>query len=80
VLTCGVPAPRGYSPSSSETAVVDGVQWYEQPGTDVVRWTAIRPAAAPAHAVYIELAVPTHYQGQGAFLVDVARPLKTAFP
>jgi Protein of unknown function (DUF3515) len=80
VLTCGVGAPQGYSPTSSETTVVDGVQWYQQPGADVVRWTAIRPASPPAHLVYLDLAVPTHYQGQGAFLADLARPLKSAFP
>jgi hypothetical protein len=80
VLTCGVARPAGYSPTSSETTEVDGVQWFEQPGSTVVTWTAVRPAAADGSPVYVALRVPTHYQGQGAFLVDLAGPLKTALP
>jgi Protein of unknown function (DUF3515) len=79
VLTCGVARPAGYSPSSSETTAVDGVEWFEQPHADSVTWTAVRsnPDAQP---VYLALQVPTHYQGQGAFLVDLARPLRLALP
>jgi hypothetical protein len=80
VLTCGVPAPAGYSATSSQTAGVNGVQWYEQPGTSIVTWTAIRPGRRGVPPVYLALQVPTHYQGQGAFLVDLARPLKQALP
>jgi hypothetical protein len=80
VLTCGVNAPAGYSASSSETTAVNGVQWYQQPATKIVTWTAIRPGTRGAPAVYVALQVPTHYQAQGAFLVDLASPLKTALP
>lgn len=78
VLTCGVARPAGYSPTSSETTEVDGVRWFEQPGSDMVVWTAVRPAAGGGATIYAALQVPTHYQGQGAFLVDLAGALKTA--
>jgi hypothetical protein len=65
VLRCGVAKPRGYSESSSQTAVVNGVTWFQQlEATDVV-WTAIRRTAN------IELAIPKSYAAQGAFLVDI---------
>jgi hypothetical protein len=78
VLACGVEQPSGYSATSSETTVVDGVQWFEQPGSDTVVWTAIGRPTGSGPAVNVRLAVPTSYQGQGAFLVDLARPLKAA--
>jgi Protein of unknown function (DUF3515) len=74
ILSCGVRAPAGYSATSSETTAVDGVRWFEQPGSKLVTWTAIRPRANVA------LEVPTSYQAQGAYLVDLAPALKTALP
>jgi hypothetical protein len=72
VLSCGVGIPAGYSPASSETTVVNGVRWFQQPGAKTVAWTALRPG------VNVRLLVPTSYQDQGSFLVDLAGPLKTA--
>jgi hypothetical protein len=81
ILTCGVAAPSGFSASSSETTTtVDGVLWFRQPGDSTVTWTAKRPGPARGQSMYIRLQVPTHYEGQGAFLVDLAAPLKRAFP
>jgi hypothetical protein len=80
VLTCGVATPAGYSATSSETTAVDGVRWFEQPGPKTVVWTALRPGDSRAQPVNVRLAVPTSYQAQGAFLVDLAQPLKTALP
>jgi Protein of unknown function (DUF3515) len=74
VLTCGVAKPAGYSATSSETTEVNGVEWFQQTTPTVVTWTAIRPGAN------VSLVVPTSYDGQGAFLVDLATPLKTALP
>lgn len=65
VLRCGVPVPRGFSDSSPQTTEVNGVTWFQQIEGDHVVWTAIRKTAN------VELSIPTKYQGQGAFLVDV---------
>jgi hypothetical protein len=72
VLRCGVPRPPGFSDASPQTASVDGVTWFQQIRRDVVVWTAIR------QAVNIELAVPTAYPGQGAFLVDIGAAIRAA--
>jgi hypothetical protein len=80
ILTCGVPAPAGYSPTSSETTGVDGVRWFEQVEADTITWTAIRPTGAHGPSVNVRLEVPSSYDGQGAFLVDLAVPLKSALP
>jgi hypothetical protein len=74
VLRCGVPTPRGYSASSPQTADVNDVTWFQQIQGDHVVWTAIRKA------VNVELTVPTHYKGQGAFLVDVGNAISTSIP
>jgi hypothetical protein len=79
ILTCGVSVPAAYSASSSETTEVDGVRWFEEPGAHVVTWTALLGSTKAGTAVNVRLAVPTHYQAQGGFLVDLAKPLKTAF-
>jgi hypothetical protein len=79
-LTCGVGAPAGYSATSSETTEVNGVRWFQQPGTSIVTWTALRPGIKRGRPIYVRLQVPTHYEAQGAFLVDLAAPLKTALP
>jgi hypothetical protein len=80
VLTCGVPAPAGYLPQSSETTAVNGVRWFERAGSDSVAWTALRPGAAAGQTIFVRLDVPTSYPGQGAFLVDLADALKTGLP
>jgi hypothetical protein len=80
VLTCGVGRPAGYSASSAELAEVDGVSWFEQRPGNVVVWTTFRPSDGSGPTVNVQLMVPTHYQAQGAFLVDLAQPLKTALP
>jgi hypothetical protein len=74
VLTCGVAVPAGFSAGSAATTVVNGVQWFQQPGPKAVVWTALRPG------VDVRLLVPTSYQDQGSFLVDLAGPLKAALP
>ena len=74
ILRCGVAQPAGYDPTSSELASVDGVNWYEQYGRSVVTWTALRPGAN------VQLDVPRSYQDAGAFLVDLAGPLKLGLP
>jgi hypothetical protein len=63
VLRCGVPQPAGYSPASPQTAVVNGVSWFQQIDGSTVTWTAIR------HEADVQLIVPTSYEAQGAFLV-----------
>ena len=81
VLTCGVPRPIGYSPKSSETTAVDGIRWFEQEGTSQVVWTAISQHKLPSgETVNVRLVVPTSYQGQGAFLVDLAAALHATLP
>ena len=80
VLTCGVSVPAGYAASSSEVTNVNGVNWYQQPGDKTVTWTAIRPGVIAHQPIFARLEVPTRYQVQGAFLVDLAAPLKTALP
>jgi hypothetical protein len=80
VLTCGVPPPAGYLPSSSQTTAVNSVRWFEQAGADTVIWTALRPGAAAGQTMYVRLEVPTSYPGQGAFLVDLADALKSGLP
>jgi hypothetical protein len=80
ILTCGTPAPAGYSATSAETTEVDGVQWFQQRTGSLVVWTALRPGAEPGQTLYVRLQAPTHYQEQGAFLVDLAAALKTALP
>jgi hypothetical protein len=80
VLSCGVPKPAGYSARSSELTAVNGVRWFEQISPDVVTWTAIRADASSGDTVYLRLVVPSSYQGQGGFLVDLTEPVKTALP
>jgi hypothetical protein len=72
VLRCGVRRPPGYNPQSTQVATVDGVAWFQDVGTDTVRWTAVR------HTANIELTVPKRYEAQGGFLVDLAGPIKAA--
>jgi hypothetical protein len=80
VLTCGVPLPVGYSPTSSETTAVNNVRWFEQRESDTVVWTALRPGGGHGQTINIQLKVPTSYDGQGAYLVDLATALKSALP
>jgi len=74
VLRCGVPKPADYSESSAQTVVVNGVSWFQQVQPGHVIWTAVR------HNANIELSVPTKYQGQGAFLVDIGRAISASIP
>jgi hypothetical protein len=74
VLRCGVPTPPRYSASSPQTAQVDDVTWFQQIEGDHVVWTAIRKS------VDVELTIPTHYDGQGAFLVDIGAAISKAIP
>jgi hypothetical protein len=78
-LTCGVPRPAGYSPTSSTTLDADGVRWFQQVGHDAVVWTAIRPQD-PSGQIYVSLQVPTSYAASDGFLVALAQPLKIALP
>jgi hypothetical protein len=72
VLRCGVPRPAGIA--GAELTIVNGVRWFQQIGHKAVTWTALRPGADVA------VTIPTSYQGQSAFLVDLAAPLKRALP
>ena len=74
VLRCGVAVPNGYSRTSINSTEVDGVLWFQQVGKDEVRWTAVR------HQANIELTVPTSYDAQGGFLVDLGTAIKTSIP
>jgi hypothetical protein len=70
VLRCGVPQPADYDPGSPQTATVDGVVWFQDIGRTSVTWTAIRRTAD------VELVVPTSYEAQGGFLVELGKSLK----
>jgi hypothetical protein len=70
VLRCGVATPSGYSPTSVQTADVDGVRWFQQVDPTVVRWTAVRQGAN------VELVVPTSYDAQGGLLVELGAAIK----
>jgi hypothetical protein len=72
VLRCGVARPAGLA--GADLAVVNGVRWFQQARPTSVTWIALRPH------VNVELTIPTSYQGQVAFLVDLAAPLKKALP
>ena len=74
VLRCGVATPAGYSDSSPSTTQVNGVTWFQQVQASRVVWTAIRTKAN------VELSIPTTYQGQGAFLVDVGSAIAASIP
>ena len=74
ILRCGVPTPSSYSPQSAQTTQVDSVTWFQQVEGKQVVWTAIRKGAN------VELTVPTFYQGQGAFLVDIGNAIAASFP
>ena len=74
VLRCGVSTPAGFSDASPRTALVNKVTWFQQVEPGVVVWTAIRTR------VNVELRVPTHYQGQGAFLVDIGDAIAATIP
>jgi hypothetical protein len=74
VLRCGVPKPAGYQSDSAQTTDVNGVLWFQQLDGDTVIWTAIR------RNTNVELRVPTSYQGQGAFLVDLGPAIQAAIP
>lgn len=74
VLRCGVGTPAGYDPRSAFTTDVNGVQWFQQRGGDVIRWTAIRRTAN------VELSVPTTYEEQGPFLVDIGAAIEARLP
>ena len=70
VLRCGVPEPASYDPGSRFTATVDGVIWFQQTTAKRVTWTAIR------HSADVELIVPTSYDAQGGFLVELGKALR----
>ena len=70
ILRCGVPQPADYDPGSPQTASVDGVIWFQRISPKTVTWTAIRKTAD------VELIVPTSYDAQGGFLVELGKALK----
>ena len=74
VVRCGVPKPGGYDPNSPSTTVVNGVSWFQQVGSKIVTWTAVRKTAN------IELSVPTSYDEQGKFLVDIGAAISATLP
>lgn len=71
VLRCGMPRPAGFVRASALT-VVNGVQWYVDPGPAAAVWTVVdRP-------VYVELSVPAAYSS--APVVDLAKDITDALP
>jgi hypothetical protein len=70
VLRCGVPRPAGIA--GAQIVIVNGVRWFKQSGPGSITWTALRPGT------YVALTIPTSYEDQGAFLVDLASLLKRA--
>jgi hypothetical protein len=74
VVRCGVPKPADYDPNSPSTTVVNGVSWFQAIGTKIVTWTAVRKTAN------IELSVPTSYDEQGKFLVDIGSAISATLP
>jgi hypothetical protein len=68
VLRCGVRRPAGIA--GAQIVIVNGVRWFKQGVPGAITWTALRPTADVA------LSIPTSYEDQGSFLVDLARPLK----
>jgi hypothetical protein len=74
VLRCGVPTPAGYDANSPSTAAVNGVNWFQQVYPRLVVWTAVRKTAN------VELTVPTSYDAQGGFLVDVGSAVAATVP
>jgi hypothetical protein len=74
VLRCGVPTPAGYDPNGVSTAAVNGVDWFQQVRSDRVVWTAVRKTAN------IELTVPTSYDAQGGFLVEIGAAVAATVP
>jgi len=74
VMRCGVPKPPSYTPTSPLTTKVNGVLWFQQIGAGQVVWTAIR------QSTNIELTVPTSYDAQGAFLIDLGNAIEAAIP
>jgi hypothetical protein len=74
VLRCGVPRPVRYDPNSPSTAQVNGVDWFQQVQTKAVVWTAVRKTAN------VELTVPTSYDAQGGFLVDIGAAVAATVP
>lgn len=69
-MRCGVPKPADFDPASPQTATVDGVVWFQEIGPDTVTWTAIR------HNADVELRVPSSYQAQGGFLVELGHAIR----
>ena len=74
VLRCGVPKPSDYDPNSPSTAAVNGVDWFQQVSPRQVVWTAVRKTAN------VELTVPTSYDAQGGFLVEVGAAVAATVP
>jgi hypothetical protein len=73
VLRCGVGLPAGFTTGASLTQVND-VAWFQQVVDARVLWTTVD------RITQVELTVPTSYDGQGAFLVDLADPIKRSVP
>lgn len=74
VLRCGVPTPSGYNADSPSTAAVNGVDWFQQVSPTQVVWTAVRKSAN------VELTVPTSYDAQGGFLVEIGAAVAATVP
>jgi hypothetical protein len=79
VWRCGVPAPAALTPTS-ETVVVDGVQWFPEKLTDGYLFTTV------GRELNVEVSVPSAYQPEAGALVDLSAsiaqqvPLATASP
>lgn len=73
VVRCGVDEPGGLEPTS-RLAVVNGVEWFPEPGQSPMRFTAVDRAAR------VELLLPEEYGVPAGVMVDLAGPIKAAVP
>ncbi len=73
VWRCGVPTPAELTPTS-ETIVVDGVEWFPQKLTDGYLFTTV------GRTVTIDVSVPSAYQPEAGALVDLSPAIATQIP
>lgn len=73
VVRCGVDRPEGLRPTS-RLAVVNGVEWFPEPGRSPMRYTVVHRAAR------VELRLPEEYGVPAGALANLAGPIKAAVP
>ena len=73
VWRCGVPTPAELTPTS-QTIVVDGVQWFPQKLTDGYLFTTV------GRSVNIDVSVPSAYSPEADVLVDLSPSIAKQIP